>query len=106
MKSSDIIKDIRSRLDLSQTEMAEKLGVSFATVNRWERGRCEPSQIALNAIKHMCAHNKIDYSQFEGNRIITSNKVVTLYHGSKSSIVGDIAPISREHCDFGKGFYM
>ena len=34
MKSSDIIKDIRSRLGLSQTELAEKLGVSFATVNR------------------------------------------------------------------------
>ena len=106
MKSSDIIKDIRSRLGLSQTEMAEKLGVSFATVNRWEKGRYEPSQIALNAIKRMCSNNNIDYSQFEGNRIITSNKGVTLYHGSKSGIVGDIAPVSREHCDFGKGFYM
>ncbi len=106
MRSSEIIKDIRSRLGLSQTELAEKLGVSFATVNRWEKGRCEPSQIALNAIKRMCAHNRIDYSQFEGNRIIISDKIVTLYHGSKSGIVDDIAPVSREHCDFGKGFYM
>ncbi len=32
--------------------------------------------------------------------------MVTLYHGSKSGIHGAIAPISREHCDFGKGFYM
>lgn len=106
MKSSDIIKDIRARLGLSQTELAEKLGVSFATVNRWEKGRCEPSKIALNAIKRMCAHNNIDYSQFEGNRIITSDKVITLYHGAKSGIVGAIAPTSRDHCDFGKGFYM
>ena len=29
-----------------------------------------------------------------------------LYHGSKSGIVGDIQPISRAFCDFGKGFYM
>lgn len=29
-----------------------------------------------------------------------------LYHGSKSGIRGAIAPISREYCDFGKGFYM
>ena len=106
MKSSDIIKDIRSRLGLSQTELAEKLGVSFATVNRWEKGRCEPSQIALSTIKRMCSNHNIDYSQFEGNHIITSDEVVTLYHGSKSGIVGDIAPASREHCDFGKGFYM
>ena len=106
MKSSDIKKDIRSRLNLSQTELADKLGVSFATVNRWEKGHRTPSQIALGNIKRLCADNKIDYAQFEGNSIITSDEVVTLYHGSKSGIVGDIAPSSREHCDFGKGFYM
>lgn len=106
MKSSDIIKDIRSRLNLSQTEIAEKLGVSFATVNRWEKGHRTPSQIALGNIKRLCADNNIDYSQFEGNSIITTDEVVTLYHGSKSGIIGDIAPASREHCDFGKGFYM
>ena len=43
MKSSEQIKEIRSRLNLSQSELAEKLGVSFATVNRWEKGHCEPS---------------------------------------------------------------
>lgn len=35
-----------------------------------------------------------------------SSEIVTLYHGSKSGLRGAIAPISREHCDFGKGFYM
>lgn len=35
-----------------------------------------------------------------------NEKIVTLYHGSKSGIRGTIAPISRNHCDFGKGFYM
>lgn len=43
---------------------------------------------------------------FEGNRDIKTDEIVTLYHGSKSGIKGAIAPISREHCDFGKGFYM
>ena len=106
MKSSDIIKDIRSRLNLSQMEFADKLGVSFATLNRWEKGHHEPSKIALGNIKRICVDNNIDYAQFEGNRIVTSNEVVMLYHGSKAGIVGDIAPTSREHCDFGKGFYM
>ena len=87
-------------------EFAEKLGVSFATLNRWEKGHHEPSKIALGNIKRICADNNIDYAQFEGNRIVSSNEVVTLYHGSKAGIVGDIAPTSREHCDFGKGFYM
>lgn len=106
MKSSDQIKEIRSRLNLSQSELAEKLGVSFATVNRWEKGHCEPSQIAVNAIKNLCAENNIDFSQLEGTSIITSDEIVTLYHGSKSGLHGPIAPISRDRCDFGKGFYM
>lgn len=38
--------------------------------------------------------------------MIPNNKIITLYHGSKSGIQGSIAPISRTHCDFGKGFYM
>lgn len=106
MRYSEIIKEIRSCLNLNQSELADALGVSFATVNRWEKGRCKPSQIAVNAIKNLCANNKIDFSQFEGNHIIRTNEMVTLYHGSKSGICGAIAPISREHCDFGKGFYM
>ena len=35
-----------------------------------------------------------------------NSEMLTLYHGSKSGIHGAIAPISRERCDFGKGFYM
>ncbi len=42
----------------------------------------------------------------ERDHMINTNEIVTLYHGSKSGIHGAIAPISREHCDFGKGFYM
>lgn len=35
-----------------------------------------------------------------------NSEIITLYHGSKSGIRGAISPVSREHCDFGKGFYM
>lgn len=40
------------------------------------------------------------------NRIISTDEVVTLYHGSKSGIQGAITPSSRNRCDFGRGFYM
>lgn len=40
------------------------------------------------------------------NHIITTDETVKLYHGSKTGICGPIAPASRKHCDFGKGFYM
>lgn len=42
----------------------------------------------------------------ESFEMIKENGVITLYHGSRAGISGDIAPVSREHCDFGKGFYM
>ena len=49
----------------------------------------------------------MDLSRLDGKHIRTTNaEIVTLYHGSKSGIHGAIAPLSREHCDFGKGFYM
>ncbi len=40
--SPDEIRRLRARLGLSQTELAERLGVSFATVNRWENGHTKP----------------------------------------------------------------
>jgi transcriptional regulator with XRE-family HTH domain len=33
------LRAIRSKPDLTQGQLAERLGVSFATVNRWERGQ-------------------------------------------------------------------
>ena len=33
-------------------------------------------------------------------------KDLILYHGSKGGIDGDIEPVSRVRCDFGRGFYM
>lgn len=62
--------------------------------------------IEVNEVKNLCADSNIDFSQLEGNHMIRTDETVTLYHGSKSGICGSIAPISREHCDFGKGFYM
>lgn len=37
---------------------------------------------------------------------MSDKNTITLYHGSKSGIKGEIAPLSRDKCDFGKGFYM
>lgn len=33
-------------------------------------------------------------------------KLIRLFHGSKNGINGTIQPISRDFCDFGRGFYM
>ena len=41
-----IIKAIRERVFATQTELAEMINVSFASVNRWEQGHHEPTMKA------------------------------------------------------------
>lgn len=42
----DAIVRLRAKLNISQTELAELLGVSFTSINRWENGKYEPTKIA------------------------------------------------------------
>ena len=44
------IKRIRLTLGMSQEKLARVVGVSFCTVNRWERSRTVPSPMALKAL--------------------------------------------------------
>lgn len=45
------ISILRKRLKLTQEAFATRLGVSFTTVNRWERGHSAPSKSALKALE-------------------------------------------------------
>ena len=51
---------IRQNLSLSQEDLAEKLGVSFATVNRWENGHSSPRKSITETIYQLYekTHNK------------------------------------------------
>ena len=40
------VKRLRDRMGLTQTDLAERLGVSFPTVNRWENAKSKPSQLS------------------------------------------------------------
>ncbi|MFZ3046026.1 MAG: helix-turn-helix domain-containing protein [Desulfatirhabdiaceae bacterium] len=55
----ELVKDVRRQLGLSQEELAHELGVSFATVNRWENGKTIPSKLARRQIEHLCKDKKI-----------------------------------------------
>ncbi len=53
------VKELREELHLTQEAMAETLGVSFATVNRWENGWTKPSQLAVRQIEQLCERSKV-----------------------------------------------
>lgn len=43
MTYAEGIKLLRKKMLISQKELAEKLGVSFVSVNRWENNKYEPT---------------------------------------------------------------
>jgi len=51
---SSLVKEIRQQLSLSQEDLARQLGVSYATVNRWENGQSKPSKLAKAQLDAFC----------------------------------------------------
>ena len=108
-----LIKQIRTYLNISQTEFAEQLNVTFATVNRWENGRAMPNKLAQSKMYDLCKEKSVPVYDMTLKKISEAAEAVQpetnsilLYHGSKAGIEGKIEPKSRKQCDFGKGFYM
>jgi len=45
MKNKDVpnlVKDLRNKLGLTQEQFAQKVGVTFSTINNWEKGTRTP----------------------------------------------------------------
>ncbi len=47
------IRDLRRNLRMTQEEFAHTLGITVATVNRWENGHAKPSKLARRAIERL-----------------------------------------------------
>ena len=61
MSFSNEIKTIRRKCLMSQIEFADALGVSFATVNRWESGKSKPNFKKMKLIDTFCKDRGIDF---------------------------------------------
>ncbi len=53
LSTAVLVKETRKRLGLTQLQFAQTLGVSFQSVNRWERGKTKPLPIVLKHIEVM-----------------------------------------------------
>lgn len=62
---ADQVKFVRKQLKYSQKKLADSLGVSFSTINRWENLRHEPSQLAKNSFYEFCESNFIDVKELK-----------------------------------------
>lgn len=57
------IRRLRAKLNISQTKLAAMLGVSFTSVNRWEKGHHQPTVIAKEKLKELFIENNIRFEE-------------------------------------------
>ena len=102
---------IRELLGITQEELAKKIGVSFETINRWEKDKNEIEIKNINKLYNFAFENKIYINSIYELLFLEefqkdTNKV--LFHGSKSYEINfplDLS-YSKLNNDFGVGFYL
>ena len=103
-----LIKTIRQSAGMNQEQFAKALGTTTLSINRWENGKTQPNKMAQTQLFEFCKRNNIDMFDFIAKQVKREpdDDRLIVYHGSKKGLQGRIEPISRESCDFGKGFYL
>ena len=57
------VKELRDKLIMTQTEFANYLNVSFASINRWESGINKPTTVVKRRIVKLCKENGIELQE-------------------------------------------
>ena len=54
---------VRAKLNFSQEELGKELGMSFATINRWETGRTSPTKRGMMVFITYCKERGIKFDE-------------------------------------------
>lgn len=65
MEFSLLIKEIRKQCYLSQQDFADEIGVSFTTVNRWEKSKALPNYQTMKRLVEYCKRCNVKYEELE-----------------------------------------
>ena len=49
-KIAQLVKDLRERMKLTQEQFAQKVGVTYSTVNHWENGKRMPQPFLVRRL--------------------------------------------------------
>lgn len=80
-----ILRAIRANLNLTQEQLAERLGVSFATVNRWEGGTNTPQKAARASIEALAAEAGVSMNESSADQADAAAKVTRRRAGTRSA---------------------
>ena len=92
---SPTLQAIRARLDLTQEQLADRLGVSFATVNRWEGGVTTPQKAARTAIAAIAAEAGIDTTEPVVDEVESAARVTRRRSRSRKTDVPTTKPMEQ-----------
>ncbi len=68
-----LLRAIRSKLALTQEQLGVRLGVSFATVNRWESGSTRPQRAAIEAIETLAIATAVPFDGYaDANALVSA----------------------------------
>ena len=80
------LQTIRANLDLTQQQLADRLGVAFATVNRWEGGATKPQKAARATIAALATEAGIDPAESAADQAEPSARVTRRRSRRRSAV--------------------
>ncbi len=109
MSISNEIKIIRRLLNITQTDLAMALNVTYESINKWENGKMRADNESIEKMYNFAFKNGVYfndiYVQLFNEQLINKNKTL-IFHGSD---VDFELPIKLDrynpNSDFGIGFY-
>lgn len=72
------IREYRKELGVSQTELAEQLGVRQATVSDWEKGKIAPSPLAASKLSELLAKMELYNESKDAPSVIENDAALSL----------------------------
>jgi len=61
-----LIRELRQRLDLTQEQFAQRVGVTYSTVNHWENGKRTPQPFLVQRLLEL--KRELDAGKPKGRR--------------------------------------
>ena len=90
-----ILQAIRAELGLTQGELAERLGVAFATVNRWEGGLTMPQRASRAAIVELAGEAGVDAVHAALDQAGSAARVTRRRSGSRRAAAPSTKPMEQ-----------
>ena len=68
MEFKDKVYQARMQLGLTQTKLAQQLGLGYATINRWENGVTKPTKLKEYAFVQFCSKNNVMFGDTDKDK--------------------------------------